>query len=302
MPETTMPETITTEPPVLAVFGATGQIGRALAEHGPPPGWTMALFDRGRVDITDAGAVRRALAGIRSGVVVNAAAYTAVDRAETEAEAAFAVNEGGAAAIASAGLPVIHFSTDYVFDGAKAAPYDEDDRPNPLSVYGASKLAGEAAVRAATDRHLILRTAWVFAPFGTNFVRTMLRLAAERDVLRVVADQTGCPTPAESLAATAVMLAPRLLAGKTGGTFHYCGDEPVSWHGFAAAIFDRLAREGRKTPALIPITTAEYPVAARRPAYSVLSGAKLAATHGIGRSAWRPALDRCLTRLLSEPA
>ena len=292
--------------PVLAVFGTRGQIGRALAELGPPPGWTLVGFDREGADITDGAAVRRALAGIGAGVVVNAAAYTAVDRAESEPETAQAVNRDGAGHIAAAaaerGLPVIHFSTDYVFDGTKTSAYGEDDPVQPLSVYGVSKLAGEKAVRAANARHLILRTAWVFAPFGSNFVRTMLRLAAERDILRVVVDQTGCPTPAHGLAETVRTLAPRLLeAEPTGfGTFHHAGAPAISWHGFAAAIFQRLAREGRKLPFLEAIATDQYPTPARRPACSVLSGAKLAAVHGIQPPDWRVGLETCLTRLLAE--
>jgi dTDP-4-dehydrorhamnose reductase len=289
--------------PVLAVFGTNGQIGRALAELGPPPGWTLVGFDRDRADITDAEAVRRALAEMKTGVVVNAAAYTAVDRAEAEPELAYAVNRDGAGNVAAAaaerGLPVIHFSTDYVFDGTRTSAYGEDDPVHPLSVYGASKWAGEEAVRAAHARHLILRTAWVFAPFGSNFVRTMLQLAAERDSLRVVADQTGCPTSAHCLAEAVLALAPRLLAGEGFGTFHHVGAPAISWHGFAAAIFQRLAREGRKVPSLEAITTEQYPTPAQRPACSILSGAKLAAVHGIQPPDWREGLDLCLDRLLA---
>ena len=291
--------------PVLVVFGAQGQVGRALTELGPPSGWRLQGFDRAGADITDHEAVRQALAGITAGVVVNAAAYTAVDRAETEVETAFAVNRDGAGLVASVaaerGLPVIHFSTDYVFDGTKPTAYAEDDPVHPLSVYGASKLAGEEAVRAANPRHLILRTAWVFAPFGSNFVRTMLRLAAERDTLRVVADQTGGPTPAHGLAASVVALAPRLLeTGQVGfGTFHHAGAPAISWHGFAAAIFERLARDGRKIPSLEAISTDQYPTPAKRPACSVLSGVKLQAVHGIQPPDWRKGLELCLDRLLT---
>ncbi len=172
---------MTEEGPVLVVFGAAGQLGRALAEAGPPPGWRLVQFDRDGADITDRHEVERALAGMEAGVVVNAAAFTAVDRAEAEPDAAFAINRDGAGIVATvaaaSGLSLIQLSTDYVFDGRKAAPYGEGDPTNPLSVYGASKLAGEDAVRAATERHLILRTAWVFSPFGSNFVRTMVHLA-----------------------------------------------------------------------------------------------------------------------------
>ena len=299
---------MTEEGPVLVVFGAAGQLGRALAEAGPPPGWRLVQFDRDGADITDRHEVERALAGMEAGVVVNAAAFTAVDRAEAEPDAAFAINRDGAGIVATvaaaSGLSLIQLSTDYVFDGRKAAPYGEGDPTNPLSVYGASKLAGEDAVRAATERHLILRTAWVFSPFGSNFVRTMVHLARERPLLQVIDDQTGCPTPAEALAAAVVTVAPRLLAARAGdagfGTFHFCGDEPVTWHGFAAAILGRLGRDGCTLPVLAPITTAEYPAAARRPAYSVLSSAKLAAVHGVMPPDWRPALERCLTRLQGE--
>lgn len=294
--------------PVLVVFGAGGQLGRALVEAGPPPGWTLAAFDHGAADITDAPAVEDALSGISRGVVVNAAAYTAVDRAESEPEAALALNRDGAALLARAadrhGLALIFPSTDYVFAGDQDHPYIETDVTGPLSIYGASKLAGEAAVRAALARHVILRISWLFSAHGANFVRTIVRLAGERERLSVVDDQIGCPTAAEDVAAVIRELAPRLLDAAPNseafGTFHCCGDEAVSWHGFAAAILDGLRQRGRKVATLENITTLGYPLPARRPAYSVMSCERLRAVHAIHPPSWRPALARCLDRLGGE--
>ncbi len=289
--------------PSLILFGAHGQLGQCLAETALPAGWRLEAVPRARADITDAAAVAAALAACPDGgAVVNAAAYTAVDKAESEPEAAFAINRDGAAhvaaAAAAAGLPLIHISTDYVYDGEKRSPYQEDDAVAPRSVYGASKLAGEQAVRAATPRHVILRTAWLFSPHGHNFLKTMLRLGQERDRLTVVDDQTGCPTAATDLAAAIAALAPRLAADRGFGTFHYAGDDPVTWCGFARAILAGAARRGRRVAEVAAIPGSAYPTPACRPAYSVLSCRRLLETHGIAPSDWRAALDRHLDRLL----
>ena len=291
-------------PPVLLVFGGNGQVGHCLAKAPLPPGWQRLVFDHCGCDITDPKAVAAAMEGIGRGVVVNAAAYTAVDRAETEPERAFAVNRDGAANLAAAAarhrLGLIHLSTDYVFDGAGSRPWREDDRPAPLGVYGASKLAGETAVRDAHPAPLILRVQWVFGPHGANFARTILRLAGSRPELRVVDDQIGAPTPAGDIAATCLILARRLLEAsvlEASGLFHYCGAETVSWHGFAAAILAEARHHGLTTPPLHPITTADYPTPARRPAFSPFDCQRIARVHGVGQPDWRRALGEYLPAL-----
>jgi len=292
--------------PVLVVVGAGGQVGRSLVEAGPPPGWDLRPLAHCDIDITSAASVSAALNPVSRGMVVNAAAFTAVDRAEGEEALAFAVNAKGAgllaAAAAARGLGLIHLSTDYVFDGQSRQPYDEAAPTGPLSAYGRSKLAGEERVLRAHPCAVILRTAWVFSAFGGNFVRTILRLAAERPELRVVADQYGCPTATAVLAEAIRVLAPRLLSATAGsaevGVFHLCSDEAVSWHGFAAAILGGLARRGRPVPPLVAITTDAFPLPARRPAYSVLDCRRLTTIHGIRPSPWRPELEICLDHLL----
>lgn len=283
--------------PVLVVFGAAGQVGRSLCDLPVPAGWRLLPLDRAKVDITRPDQVAAALAGVTQGAVVNLAAFTQVDRAESEAEAAFAVNRDGAAAIAgaaaAAGLPLIHLSTDYVFAGDRPGPQSEDAVTGPQCVYGASKLAGEEAVQAAGGLALILRTAWVFGPHGNNFVKAILRRALAQPELGVVADQTGCPTPAPAIAEAVWVLAQRLVASHNSadfGIFHYCGDEATTWFGFAQAILAEAAALGRNVAQLRPIATADYPLSARRPAHSVLDCAKLARQHGIAAPSWRRAL------------
>ena len=292
----------------LAVFGGASQIGRALAETAPPPGWRLLLLSRAAADITDAGAVAAALVGSAARVVLNAAAFTAVDRAETEREAAFAVNCDGAALVAAAaaarGLPVIHISSDYVFAGTKRQPYVEADAAVPVSVYGASKLAGERAVLDANERAAVLRTAWLFGAHNANFARSILRLASQRDEIGVVDDQIGCPTAAGDLAAAVWALAPRLATAEDAdlfGVFHCCGDDVVSRHQFAAAVLAEAAALGVDVARLKAIPTSAYPLPAARPAYSALSCARLRTVHGIGPLPWRRSLAACVARLLGEP-
>ena len=234
---------------------------------------------RPQLDLAVPETVEPALKAAAPDIVVNAAAYTAVDQAEREPEIASAVNGTGAGAVAEAaralGVPVIHLSTDYVFDGNKTSAYVEEDLVAPASVYGASKLAGEQAVAAATDDHVILRTAWVYAPYGKNFVRTMLALAESRDEVRVVADQLGSPTYAPDIAVAIVGIARNLLRNPCDpllrGIFHLAGSGETSWAGFASAIFAFLAAKGLRKPVLTPIASADYPTPARRPANSRLN-------------------------------
>jgi dTDP-4-dehydrorhamnose reductase len=289
---------------MVLVFGAGGQVGRELTQRRPPPGFAVVGLGHAEADIADGAAVARAVSQHRPDVIVNAAAYTAVDKAESEPERAFAVNEAGprhlAAAAQEAGAVLVHFSTDYVFDGSKATAYAEDDPVAPVSAYGRSKEAGERAVRETAPRHIILRTAWVYAAHGHNFLRTMLRLARERDVVRVVADQHGTPTAAADIAdATFAILAKLQDAGENFGTFHLTNSGRTTWHGFAQAIFARLARRGGRAPRLEAITTADYPTPARRPAMSVLDCGRIERVYGIGLRPWDAALDDAIETLLA---
>lgn len=288
----------------LLVLGAGGQVGHELRRGPAPAGFAVVAHDRTQTDIADHAAVARAFAAVQPAAVVNAAAYTAVDRAEDEQDAAYRANAAGPAvlaqACAAAAVPLVHVSTDYVFDGTKPGPYCEADAVSPLGSYGASKEAGERALRAAWHRHVILRTAWVFGAHGHNFVRTMLRLGAERQHLAVVDDQRGSPTAAADIARALLAIAARLVqdADAPTGTYHYAGVPAVTWNGFAAAIFASAARHGRPAPTLAAITTAEYPTRARRPANSVLDCGKLRRDYAIAAPDWRPALDRVVDEML----
>jgi dTDP-4-dehydrorhamnose reductase len=291
----------------LLMLGAGGQVGRELCRLAWPAGCELAAFGHDGVDITQREAVFAAVARERPDIVINAAAYTAVDRAETEREAAWAGNCAGpanlAAACCVAGIPLIHISTDYVFDGSKTGPYREDDPVKPLGVYGESKEAGERAVREALTRHVILRTAWVYSAHGNNFVKTMLRLAGDRPVLRVVADQIGSPTSAADIAAAIGTIVQRLGAGNTDwGTYHFAGARAVTWHGFAEAIFELAAPWRGPPPTVEAITTADYPTPARRPANSVLDCTRIGEAFGILPRPWREALADVIGELYEAPA
>ncbi len=287
----------------LLVFGAGGQVGTELRRARLPQGMTLAALTRAELDIADPAAVRAAIRRELPDLIVNAAAYTAVDRAESEAEAAFAINATApgeiAAACAEAGIPFIHISTDYVYDGSKPGPYVEGDPINPLGVYGRSKAAGDAAVAAALAEHVILRTAWVYSAHGANFVKTMLRLAGERPSLRVVADQHGSPTAAADIAAAIIAVAAKIGAGEGHwGVFHFTGAGATTWHGFAEAI---VALAGKTVP-VAAIATADFPTPARRPANSVLDCAKIAAAYGVTARPWREALAEVVAELFDKSA
>lgn len=293
----------------IAVTGREGQVARALAEMGPAAGVTVVPVGRPDLDLARSAGVRPALEAARPDVIVNAAAYTAVDKAESEPDLALAINGAGAGLVAEAaaalGVPVLHLSTDYVFDGACDRPYREDDPTGPLGVYGRSKLAGEQAVAAATPAHVILRTAWVYAPFGNNFVRTMLRLAETRDEVGVVADQWGCPTSALDIAATLIAVARRLEgeAGSPGlfGVFNMTGQGEAVWADVADAVFARSAALGGPSARVRRIATADYPTPARRPANSRLDGSRLAAAYGLTLPRWRVSVEACIDRLVGGP-
>lgn len=281
----------------LLVLGAGGQVGRALVERAGAAGRGL---DRGACDICDATSVSRALSASEVSAVVNCAAYTAVDRAESEPERAFAVNAAGAEIVARAaaarGLPIIHLSTDYVYAGTTAVPHREGEPIAPLNVYGASKAAGDASVAAANPAHLLLRVSWVFGVNGMNFVKTMLRLGRERGELRVVADQTGGPTEARDIAdAVIAMAAACRRPGFSGwGVYHFAGAPGTSWHGFAQAIFER-AREPR--PRLVAIPSRDYPTPAARPLNSTLDCRRVRETFGIEQPDWRASLSRVMADL-----
>ena len=283
--------------PIL-VTGGTGQLARALAAAG---GDTVRVVGRPTFDFDHPETLVTSFRETTPWLVVNTAAYTAVDAAEDDTEAAYRANRDGPGALAklcqAAGTPLIHISTDYVFDGAKGAPYIETDPTAPTGVYGASKLAGEDDVLAAGGHAIILRTSWVYAPEGKNFVRTMLRVGAERDRLRVVADQRGCPTTAADLADAILAIAGRLREGwrdDYAGVFHAAGSGETTWHGLAVATFEAAARFGARVPVVEAITTADYPTKARRPTDSRLDCAKLASVFGVRLPAWRPSLARTI--------
>jgi dTDP-4-dehydrorhamnose reductase len=292
----------------IAVTGTQGQVVRSLAERGAARGIEIVRIGRPDVDLTEPAALARAIEAAQADVVVNAAAYTAVDKAESEPEAAMAVNAAGAQAVAEAaarlGLPVVQISTDYVFDGRLDRPYCEKDSVNPINVYGRTKLAGEYAVAAANPRHVIVRTAWVYSPFGNNFVKTMLRLGETRDRLQIVADQSGAPTSALDIA-DGLMLIAEKLGGRPHdialyGTFHMTGGGATNWADFAGAVFEEAAARGRQPVAIEPIATAQYPTPAARPANSRLDVAKISQTYGVALPDWRPSVRACVARLLSS--
>lgn len=291
----------------IAVTGWTGQIVCAMLER-VPVGVEVVAIRRPELDLAVPRTIAPALRAARADVIVNAAAYTAVDQAESEPDLAMRVNgqAAGEAARAAAelGVPVIQLSTDYVFDGTLDRPYREDDAVGPVSAYGASKLAGERAVAAAASDHVILRTAWVYSPFGKNFVRTMLRLGETREEVGVVADQIGCPTSAMDIADAVFSVARNLRQRPDDpslrGIFHMVGQGETSWAGFAEAIFAEAERQGRKPVRVRHIGTADYPTPARRPANSRLDCAKLAAVHGISLPDWQEAARTCVRRLVAE--
>lgn len=274
------------------LFGGNGQVGHAIQALGSLTG-ELVVSTRQDCDLEDAESVRRQIRSVRPDMIVNAAAYTAVDKAESDRERCFAINAIAPAAMASEagelGAKLLHYSTDYVFDGTKSSPYNEEDMTGPRNVYGASKLAGELAIAKAGGSCLVLRTSWVYSNHGANFLKTMLRLGAERPELRIVADQHGAPTSAGAIAEATVQIVKNAAAGKwTGGVHHMTAAGETTWYGFARAIFGRSAAP---YPALIPIATSDYPTPAARPANSMLSNEKFAANFGFRLPAWEAQLD-----------
>lgn len=294
----------------VVVTGKTGQVATALAERAAGQGITLIAVGRPELDLTESQKGLDAIVAAKPDAIVSAAAYTAVDKAENDAGAAQAVNADGPGALAklaaSLAVPIIHLSTDYVFDGTKLTPYVEEDKTNPLGVYGQTKLTGELAVAAAAPDHAILRTAWVYSPFGGNFLKTMLRVGAERPELRVVADQIGNPTSALDIA-EAVLTVARNLRDRPNdqelrGVFHLTGNGDASWADFAEEIFAASASLGGPSASVARITTAEYPTPAKRPANSRLSCDKLNRFHGVTMPDWQSSTHATITRLLSPKA
>ena len=285
--------------PRILITGGSGQVGHCLKAQLEGCA-ELSIPDSTALNIADRRSVRQAVETFRPDYIINAAAYTAVDKAESDAERAFAVNRDGARHLAeaaeAAGTAMLHISTDYVFDGAGGAPYDEAAQTAPQNIYGASKLAGEQAVLAACRRAVVMRTSWVFGAHGQNFVKTMLRLGRERDSLGIVADQYGAPTAAADIASALITIVrhhtPEQLA-EHAGIYHYCGSPYASWFEFAETIFAEAAAQGvlAKIPAVKPIATADYPTPAKRPADSRLDCGKIRTVFGIGPCDWHSALS-----------
>ncbi len=287
----------------ILLTGAEGQVGWELRRTLAPLGNVLAL-DRGQLDLADLDRLRATVRELVPDLIVNAAAYTAVDRAESEEALAFRINAEVPRVLAEeaqcVGAWVVHYSTDYVFDGRKEGPYVEDDEPNPLNVYGRTKLAGERAIREISERHIVFRTSWVYADRGRNFLLTMLRMAQERDELKVVADQRGAPTwarmIAEATAAAVVQLSGKTEAiGQLSGIYNLTCAGSATWYDFACAIFERSCAD--KAPRVLPIGSAQYPTPAARPVNSILSNARLREGFRIVLPDWRDALDLCLTKI-----
>ncbi|GDX39540.1 NAD(P)-dependent oxidoreductase [Methylocystaceae bacterium] len=292
----------------LAVTGLTGQVVSAIIARAPRDIEIIAL-GRPQLELSRRDAVLASLRHARCAAIINAAAYTQVDRAENESELAMRVNGDGAGNVAQAaaelGVPLLHLSTDYVFCGSLDRPYQEEDETNPTSVYGCSKLAGEQQIRATYGRHVILRTAWVYSAYGANFVKTMLRLGADRDEVSVVSDQLGNPTSALDIADALIKITKRLAQNPSEilyGTFHMSGQGEASWADMAQVIFDTLEAQGRKAVKVRRIKTQDYPTPAKRPENSRLDNAKLKNVYGVTLPHWRSSLIQCVEQLIKENA
>ena len=286
------------------VTGGTGQDGAAICAAAARHGFAVTAPPRDRLDLTKVDEIVTAVDADDWAIIINCAAYTAVDKAQSEPALANAINRVAPGIFASEAarrsIPIIHLSTDYVFDGSKAAPYVEDDLVYPLGVYGASKEAGEAAVRAYNPVHAIIRTAWVVSAGGGNFIDTMLRLASERDELGVVNDQIGCPTSARDIAEAVLTIATRLTedGAKPTGTWHFVNSGRATWHDLAAFLFAEMAKKGMKVPTLRAITTAQYPTPARRPANSQLDTGRITRDFAIVPRDWQVAISEIVAERL----
>jgi dTDP-4-dehydrorhamnose reductase len=292
----------------LAVTGKQGQVARALAERAVEHAVEIVAVGRPELDLSEPSSIRSVLETAKPDAIVSAAAYTSVDRAEQEPEIAFSVNATGAGAVAGVArdlaVPIIHLSTDYVFNGDSHRPYRENDPTGPIGAYGRSKLAGEIEVVSRTANSAVLRTAWVYSPFGANFLKTMLRLAETRDEIAVVADQRGNPTSALDIADGIIVVAKNLLADPDSaalrGVFHMTGTGETTWAEFAEAIFAASAALGGPYAKVRPIPSTDYPTPAKRPANSRLDCSKLAFAHRVALPPWRQSVRACVERVLTE--
>ena len=286
----------------ILVLGSNGQLGCCLADQLSDTDYEVIYTSRSEIDMADLAETKVKITDLCPNIVINASAYTAVDKAEDDQQEADKINHLAVANIASTcseiGCWLIHISTDYVFDGAASHPYGENAETNPQGVYGGSKLKGEVAIQSSGCKHLIIRTAWVYSEYGNNFLKTMMRLGADRDELSIVGDQIGCPTYAQDIAKTIVSILSGLDLKGSSGIYHYCGDEPCSWYEFALAIFFEAEMHGLKTPSSVKsITTAEYPTPAIRPTYSVLDCTKIESVFHVTRSNWRDGIKTVIDRL-----
>ncbi|PWE40463.1 dTDP-4-dehydrorhamnose reductase [Pseudomonas prosekii] len=283
----------------ILINGQHGQVSQELQRHLSHLG-ELVVLGREQLDLAQPEQIRQQVQRIRPDLIINAAAHTAVDQAESEPQLAFAINASAPGILAEQalelGVPLIHYSTDYVFDGSKPAPYTEDDAPNPLGVYGKSKLAGEQAISAVQGQHLILRTSWVYSTHGRNFLLTMQRLLQEKPEMRIVADQIGAPTWAGTIARSTLALIERWQAGNAGawGTYHLTAQGETSWFGFAQAIGEALREQGKPCANLLPIPSSDYPTPAARPLNSRLDCSRLQREWGVSQADWQTALRECL--------
>ena len=289
------------------ITGANGQLGRELARLGQTVGFEVHSLGRQQLDITNENRIQQIFTSISPSLVINAAAYTHVDRAENESDLAYAVNKSGPAYLArycaDNHLALIHISTDYVFDGTKGRPYQESDPIAPLGVYGQSKAQGETAIRSILPNHIIVRTSWLYGVYRNNFVKTILKLATEKTALRVVSDQFGSPTSAAELAKAVLTIAKKVGTGEKfdWGTYHYCGKGITTWHGLTEKIIELAAPYAAlQTRQVEAITTAEWPTPAKRPPYSVLDCTRLKSQFGIEPEPWQQSLKHTIERIFSE--
>ena len=289
----------------ILVLGCKGQLGRCLNDQLVNTEHEVIYTSREQIDIADFEVTKSKILECSPDIIINATAYTAVDKAEEDQETADLINHLAVANLATLcnqlGSWLIHVSTDYVFDGNSKVPYKEDDQTNPQGAYGETKLKGELAIQASGCKHIIIRTAWVFSEYGNNFLKTMLRLGAERNELSIVGDQIGCPTYAQDIARSIVEIIPQLNSRESNGIYHYCGDQPCSWYDFANIIFDQAMTNNLKIPSIVKsIETIAYPTPAQRPAFSVLDCLKTENDFGVHASNWHDGIGQVISKLKLE--
>ncbi len=291
----------------LLIIGSKGQLGSELVRECKRNDFSFLALDLPEFNITDTSQVKKTLADFKPSIVINASAYTNVDKAETDLEIAFSVNSDGPVNLAAScdknRIPIIHISTDYVFDGSKGQPYTESDPVSPIGVYGKSKEQGESKLRSILKQHIILRTSWLYGAYGNNFVKTMLRLGIENEIIQVVSDQYGCPTCAADLAEAVVDISKQIIQSSkiAWGTYHYCGSGITTWHKFAKAIFEIASQyQNYKVSSVEAITTAQYPTRTKRPAFSALDCGLIKKHFGINTKPWQGSLEKTIARILKD--